>query len=30
MKIIANQEFGGERPLYASHDIRLENVTIHV
>lgn len=30
MKVIANQEFGGERPLYASHDIRLENVTIHV
>ncbi len=30
MKTIANQEFGGERPLYASHDLRLENVTIHV
>ena len=30
MKIIKNQEFGGERPLYASHDLRLEGVTIHV
>ena len=30
MKIIKNKEFGGERPLYASHDLRLENVTIHV
>ena len=30
MQIIRNQEFGGERPLYASHDLRLENVTIHV
>lgn len=30
MNIIKNQEFGGERPLYASHDLRLENVTIHV
>lgn len=30
MTIIKNQEFGGERPLYASHDLRLENVTIHV
>ncbi len=29
MKIIENQEFGGERPLYARHDLRLENVTIH-
>ena len=28
MKIIANQEFGGERPLFASHDLRLENVII--
>lgn len=30
MNIIKDKEFGGERPLYASHDIRLENVTIHV
>ena len=30
MKTIRNQEFGGERPLYASHDLRLEGVTIHV
>lgn len=30
METIKNQEFGGERPLYASHDLRLENVTIHV
>lgn len=30
MKLISNQEFGGERPLYASHNLRLENVTIHV
>ncbi len=30
MQIIKNQEFGGERPLYASRDLRLEEVTIHV
>ena len=30
MDTIKNQEFRGERPLYASHDLRLENVTIHV
>lgn len=30
MKIIKNQEFGGERPLYTLHDARLENVTIHL
>ena len=30
MQIIKNQEFGGERPLYASCDLRLEEVTIHV
>ncbi len=30
MKIIKNQEFGGERPLYREHDLRLEGVTIHV
>lgn len=29
MEIIRNQEFGGERPLYCTHDLRLENVTIH-
>ena len=29
MKTISNEEFGGERPLFASHDLRLENVTIH-
>lgn len=30
MELIKSQEFGGERPLYASHDLRLEDVTIHV
>lgn len=30
MRTIKNQSFGGERPLYASHDLRLEGVTIHV
>ena len=29
MKLIANKEFGGERPLYCEHGLRLENVTIH-
>lgn len=29
MNIIENVEFGGERPLFASHDLQLENVTIH-
>lgn len=29
MKTIKDTEFGGERPLFASHDLRLENVTIH-
>lgn len=28
MKTIKNQSFGGERPLFALHDARLENVTI--
>lgn len=28
MKTIKNQRFGGERPLFALHDTRLENVTI--
>ena len=30
MKIIKDQEFGGERPLYTLHDARLQNITIHV
>ena len=30
MTIIKDKEFGGERPLYASHDLRLEGVTIHL
>lgn len=30
MDIIKDKEFGGERPLYASKDLRLEQVTIHV
>lgn len=30
MKLIKDKEFGGERPLYALHDTKLENVTIHV
>ena len=30
MKVIKNEEFGGERPLYREHDLRLENVTIHL
>ncbi len=29
MVTIENKEFGGERPLFASHDLRLINVTIH-
>lgn len=29
MKIIENAEFGGERPLFASHDLKLENVVFH-
>lgn len=28
MKLISNTEFGGERPLFESHDLRLENVTV--
>ena len=28
-ELISNAEFGGERPLYCRHDLRLENVTIH-
>ena len=30
MQLIKDKEYGGERPLYASHNIRLEGVTIHV
>ena len=30
MKLIKDQEFGGERPLYREHDLRLENVVIHL
>lgn len=29
MTLIKDKEFGGERPLFASHDLQLENVTIH-
>lgn len=29
MKIVSYAEFGGERPLFATHDLTLENVTIH-
>lgn len=29
MQKIKNTEFSGERPLFASHDLYLENVTIH-
>lgn len=29
MKTIKNEEFGGERPLFESHGLKLENVTIH-
>lgn len=28
MNLIQNTSFGGERPLFAQHDLRLENVTI--
>ncbi len=28
MKLIKDIEFGGERPLFESHDLRLENVVI--
>jgi len=28
MHLIKDQSFGGERPLFAQHDLRLENVTI--
>jgi hypothetical protein len=29
MNFIENKEFGGERPLFASHNLKLDNVTIH-
>ncbi len=29
MEVIKDKEFGGERPLFGSHDLKLENVTIH-
>lgn len=29
MKELKDMEFGGERPLFASHDLKLVNVTIH-
>lgn len=29
MQIIENKEFGGERPLFGSHDLKLINVTVH-
>ena len=28
MKIISNTAFGGERPLFELHDLRMENVVI--
>ncbi|MTT23086.1 DUF3737 family protein, partial [Parabacteroides merdae] len=28
MEVISNTEFGGERPLFESHNLRLENVVI--
>lgn len=30
MNLISSQEFGGERPLYHSSDLQLDDVTIHV
>lgn len=30
MKLIKDTEFGGERPLFESHNLRLENVTIRM
>ena len=29
IKVLKDKEFGGERPLFASHCLRLENVTFH-
>ena len=28
MELVKDKKFGGERPLFACHDLRLENVTI--
>ena len=28
MQLIKDKEFGGERPLFASHDLHLDNVII--
>ena len=28
MELIRNKSYGGERPLFASRDLRLENVVI--
>ena len=28
MELIKDKEYGGERPLFATHDLRLENITI--
>ena len=28
MELIKGKEFGGERPLFATHDLRLENIVI--
>ena len=28
MELVKDKKFGGERPLFAQHDLRLENVTI--
>ncbi len=28
MELIKDKQFGGERPLFGSHDVRLENITI--
>lgn len=29
IKLVKDKEFGGERPLFATHNLRLEKVTIH-
>ena len=29
MELIKNRSFEGERPLFATHDLRLEEVTIY-
>ena len=28
MELIKNKSFGGERPLFGAHDVRLEDITI--